>query len=163
EDGVNGLVVPDVGVDVAIAIAQAALEALALVAGGRFLAEEALAHVVVDADDVQTLLGEVAGRLRADQPGRSSNHCDTHGLFSLLKGERIISRCSPQSPGRRPAGRAGPVPTESSDVSRPHSPPGCARSRRGPDTPRRAREPPPPAGPRRMKKERRSARPRPTR
>ena len=65
--------VTNVGIDVAVA-PDVGLEtpAVGRRAGGG--AEEGLAHVVVDADHVEALVGEQAHGFGADQPRRPGNH-----------------------------------------------------------------------------------------
>jgi len=73
----DGAFVADIGIDVTVA-RDALLEMSPGRLGRRRGAEEITPHVVVDADDVQAVLREQAGRLRANEPRRASDDGNAH-------------------------------------------------------------------------------------
>ena len=84
EGRVHGRGVADVGVD--MGIAALAAERLDLPAGAGLLAEELAAHVVIDADDLQTSLSKHPCGLGANQTG-NDRHAHAHILWPLRRQE----------------------------------------------------------------------------
>ena len=73
-------------IDGAVAIvSQAAFELSAIPGGGAVGAKEILAHVVIDADDVETMLVEEASRFAADKAGRAGDQDDAQRADLLSK------------------------------------------------------------------------------
>ena len=88
EDGGEPRLVADVHVVVAVA-AHLALQRGPLVERARLRPEEDAALVVVDADDLEAEPGELAHRLRADEPGRAGDDGDRAGLhYCALRSTR---------------------------------------------------------------------------
>lgn len=82
EDRVDGLPIANIGVAVSVVI-ESLLQLLAVPGGGAVLAEEVLAHIVVDADDVEAFFVKEFGGLAADESGRASDEGDAQGVFPL--------------------------------------------------------------------------------
>jgi hypothetical protein len=78
EDLPERVAVPDVDAVMGVRRAQLIGQPPHVPGGGRLGAEELLAHVVVDADHVQTQAGEVPDRLRPDQPSGPGYQGDSH-------------------------------------------------------------------------------------
>ena len=74
-----------------VGVAWEALQQLGLPARARLVAEEAAAHVVVDADDLQATRAEHARRLSADQPARTRDDRDCHPDPTQLR-PRVMSQ-----------------------------------------------------------------------
>src|SRR5687768_11689853 len=94
---VNSFAVANVEVLVGIALSQLVFQAVAVPARGCFFAEEPAPHVVVDANDVQTFLGEVSSRLRPDQPGGTSDDRYAHTESLCLTAAGEVNRLPPMS------------------------------------------------------------------
>ena len=105
EQPVHASRVADVGVEVAVAAGQLALEASALAVRGGLVAEEATAHVIVHADHVEAGRGEVPRSFGTNQTGRAGNHGDAHGF--------IPPRSQVLEPFMRPARRPRQVAARS--------------------------------------------------
>src|SRR6516225_3146988 len=74
------------------------LEAMPVPGRSGLLPEELAAHVVVDADDVQPLVGEEPGGLGSDQTSRTSNYSNGHStrlvILVLLRALGDVRRAS---------------------------------------------------------------------
>src|SRR5947209_7242058 len=98
QHALHGPRITDVGAKVPVAAGQLALQPPALPGGGRLGAEEPLAHVVVDADDVHAQPGEMSGRLRTDQSGGAGNDCHAHAFSSPPGKYRFSASSSSATP-----------------------------------------------------------------
>src|SRR6185295_19922436 len=76
----DGLPVADVGRAVRITPTEVNGEPVEVVLHRPVGAEQGAAHVVVDTDDVQAQIGEVAGGLRSDQSTGAGDQRDAHGF-----------------------------------------------------------------------------------
>src|SRR5262245_50197940 len=72
------LVVPDVEIHMLIAVPTLLLQPSALPGRRGLRTKEAAPHVVVDADDIDTLLSKMANGLGPNQPARTCNDRDWH-------------------------------------------------------------------------------------
>jgi len=77
-------VVADVGVVVGVVLV-GSFQALAVPLGGGVLAEEGLAEVVVDADDIEAFITEKLDGFRTDEAGGAGNDGDSHGDLSCWR------------------------------------------------------------------------------
>src|SRR5260221_4119248 len=75
---VDGRLVTDVAIQVAILSSEPLDERIAIPLGGGFFPEEGAAHVVVDPDDIEPQLAEELHRLRANQTRRPRDDNDRH-------------------------------------------------------------------------------------
>jgi hypothetical protein len=95
EDPLDALGVADVDLLVDELVREALLQHFGHAAGRRLLAEEAGAHVVLEADDGVARLGEVDDGLGADQAARAGDDGDRH------ESATIDARFRPESRGFR--------------------------------------------------------------
>jgi hypothetical protein len=97
EHALDPLAIPYVDLAMRV-IREGRFEVAAAPFGRGIIAEEMLAHIVVDADDPEPSRGEKAGSLRADQAGRAGNNADLQEIFQMVR----LARLSPAlgSPGR---------------------------------------------------------------
>ena len=81
EDREDRLAIADVEIVVDVALAERFLYTPSIPVRRGVGAEKDTAHVVIDPDDVEAERPEVDSRLRADQPARAGDYCNTHALI----------------------------------------------------------------------------------
>ena len=82
EDLGHRIAVANVGIEMDVVLDRP-LELLAMPLSARLRPEEHAPHVIVDAGDIEALVGEEADRLAADQPRRAGNNRNAHPVISL--------------------------------------------------------------------------------
>ena len=82
EQAVDPLCAADVDIAVAVVL-ERRFELFPVPPGRPVLAEEILPHIVIDADDIESLCVKVFDRFAADQTGRTGNNRDAH-IFPLI-------------------------------------------------------------------------------
>src|SRR5260370_29682517 len=88
---VDGRLVTDIALQVAILSSEPLDERIAIPLGGGFFTEEGAAHVVVDPDDIEPQLAEKLNRLRANQTRRPRDDNDRHAPSPIAHS----IRCTP--------------------------------------------------------------------
>ena len=82
KQGLDPLAIPDVDLAMRV-VRDLRFQVAAAPLRRRVVAEELLPHVVVDADDLETLRTEEADRLRADQTGRPGDDANLQEIFHI--------------------------------------------------------------------------------